>query len=93
MAYKPQNVAKYRDDSAAYPKGSGPGGGGSGNAMVPGSTGSQDRGSQPVGAEFFNDGQKRISTEGTFDLAGNERNPRSNPNFGRASYGYEKPTL
>lgn len=92
--YKPQNVAKFRDDSSKYPKGSSTGKGG---GTVPGTTGSNDRGSQPDGAElngqFGRDDNANEQHGPDYSLIGNENNPRSNPSMGRRSYGAEQPSL
>lgn len=92
--YKPKNVAKFRDDSTKFSPGSamskGPG-------MVPGTTGSDDRGSQPRGAElngqFGRDDNANEQHGADYSLMGNEADPRQNPTMGRRSYGAEMPTL
>jgi hypothetical protein len=95
MAYKPQNVAKYRDDSSDYPKGSTSGKGG---GTVPGTTGSNDRGSQaPWGkneaGSFYNDGNVAHGS-GDYNLLGTDNlNSRTKANFGKASYNYKEPSL
>lgn len=91
MAYKPKNLAKFRDMAADGPRGSAIG---SASGMVPGATGGDDRDSQPKGMPFYNDGQTRRVEEGTFSLMQNDRgNPRAKENFGSASYNYGRPTL
>ena len=94
MAYKPKNVATFRDDSSTYPKG----GQGRGPATVPGTTGSNDRDSQP--RDFLGDGDHPDVNQQPgrdFSLAdggiNNRLDPRQNPSFGKASYPAGTPTL
>ena len=102
MAYKPKNVAKYRDKATDYPASSSTGRGG---GFLPGATGSDDRDSQaPWGKNsagtFFQDGDHKNVNEqdgSDFSLADGDMNdrldPRKNGNFGKASYNYKQPTL
>lgn len=96
MAYKPKNVASYRDNSGRHPVGDG----GINKAQVPGTTGSDDRESQPVGAELngqftseASDGNRNQQHGPDFTLMGNENSPRTNPNMGKRSYAAGTPTL
>jgi len=92
MAYKPKNLASFRDDSSKYPKGASAGANSS--ARVPGTTGSDDRESRVPKADFYNDGQTRRAEDGTFSIMQNEGvNSRTKENFGQASYNYGRPTL
>ena len=89
MAYKPKNVAVFRDDSANYPKGTG---NGRGPGTVPGTTGSNDRDSKLK--DFI--GGAAVRPNPDFELAfgkNDDNDPRKNENHGKASYSYEKPTL
>ena len=99
MAYKPKNVAKYRDDSSDYPKGSATGKGG---GVVPGATGGADRDSQaPWGKNdagtFYNDGNEAHGSGDYSFVDGDGLNdrldPRKKDSFGKASYSYKQPTL
>ena len=96
MAYKPQNLAQFRDDSSSYPKGSSTGKGG---GVVPGTTGSDDRESQK---DYIGDDHKNVNEQGNADYSffmndGEDKlgspDPRTKENFGRSSYSYNKPTL
>lgn len=91
MAYKPKNVAKFRNKSTDYS----PGTDGHTPAMVPGATGSDDRESQGRDVEFKDQGQvRRANPDFSIVDGGNDRlDPRKNENHGRASYAYQKPTL
>ena len=91
MAYKPKNVAKYRDDSSDNPLSSSTGRGG---GWLPGATGSDDRESQPK--DFIGEGSAHGSGDYSFfgDDGKNDRlNPRTKADFGKASYNYNQPTL
>lgn len=90
MAYKPKNVAKFRDDSSDYPKGTSSG---RGPGTVPGTTGSNDRGSQDSKAEFYNDGSAPHGSGDFNVLPTKNLDSRSKDNFGKASYSAGKPTL
>ena len=97
MAYKPKNVAKYRNDSSTYPKGSSTGRGG---GVVPGATGGADRESQaPWGdneaGSFYNDGNeaKGSGDFALYDGMNDRLDPKKKDNFGKASYSYKQPTL
>lgn len=89
MAYKPKNVAKLYDDSKPYPQGTG---NGRGPGTVPGTSGSNDRDSQRP--DFFTQGQVRQDNP-DFKMFNetDETDSRKNPNHGKASYDYQKPTL
>lgn len=95
MAYKPKNVAKFRDDSSSYPKGGRAMG--RGPATVPGTTGSDDRESQL--RDFLGDGdhpnvnEQRGPDFTIMDRGNDSLDPKKNPDHGKASYAYEKPTL
>lgn len=98
MAYTPKNKAKLRDDALDYPGGGRAGG--RGPATVPGTSGSDDRESQPAGAEFNSvatsesvNGNRNQQNGPDFSLMGNENSPRNNPTMGRRSYSAETPTL
>lgn len=98
MTYKPKNVASFRDDSSDYPKG----GQGRGPATVPGTTGSNDRGSQPVKADAMypdtaygtdanmQPGGKDFSI---FSRGNDDLDAKRNPDFGKRTYAAGTPTL
>lgn len=103
MSYKPSNVANLRRDAYDYPRGSSTGKGG---GVVPGTSGSQDRGSQPPGiggGGIYGDsvvksyGTQENTVGDDFALADGGMNdrldPRKKSDFGRRSYSAEKPTL
>ena len=94
MAYKPKNVTTKYGIGKDYREGSAIGKGG---GVVPGSTNTDDRGSQDPKMEFYNDGN---TSQGSGDMSffdgdglNNKLDPRKNENFGKASYRYAKPTL
>ncbi len=97
MAYHSSNVSSFRDDSSSYPKG----GQGRGPATVPGTTGSNDRESQPIGAELNSkfgrqdnvNEQPAGNSFSIFDRGSDDLNPKVNPSFGKRTYAAETPTL
>lgn len=94
MAYKPQNVAKFRDDAMDYPGGTG---NGRGPGTVPGTSKSNDRDSQQAKAEFYNDGNAATGSGDYSFFMNNGDNQdtksRGKEGFGKATYNYNQPTL
>lgn len=102
MAYEPKNKAKFRSPlDSKHPMGDG--GGSPNKAQVPGTTGSDDRESQPVGAELNgqftsqapdgNVNRQNGSDFSIMDRGRDDENPRTQPNFGKRTYAAGTPTL